>query len=201
MIERALPGGGHSPSRRRLIALGAGAAVGAFAGLAPQRATAGPKLEITSGNVQPAPIAIPDLRIYVLSGWFGMGPLSSGMSALVPRLQRFGLTTYHDWNDQQIIVAMNRLPVTQKIVIVGFSLGANELGWIEGRIKRRINLGVAYDPSKQSPLCTRSAEGEYVQTVTQYDRLICYYNPNPGFTAAPSMSATTLKSTRSTLRT
>src|SRR5712692_8945303 len=50
----------HALSRRRLIVLGAGAAVGAFAGLSPQRAAAVLKLDVTQGNVQPVPIAIPD---------------------------------------------------------------------------------------------------------------------------------------------
>src|SRR5215468_4112887 len=47
-------------SRRRLIMLGAGAAAGALAGLSPQRAGAVLKLDVTQGNVQPVPIAIPD---------------------------------------------------------------------------------------------------------------------------------------------
>src|SRR5262249_45972921 len=47
-------------SRRRLIMLGAGAAAGAFASLSPQRAVAVLKLDVTQGNVQPVPIAIPD---------------------------------------------------------------------------------------------------------------------------------------------
>src|SRR6266853_1930883 len=47
-------------SRRRVIMLGAGAAAGALAGLSPQRAAAVLKLDVTQGNVQPVPIAIPD---------------------------------------------------------------------------------------------------------------------------------------------
>jgi TolB protein len=48
-------------SRRRVIALGAtAAAVGALAGLSPRRASAVLKLDITQGNIQPIPIAIPD---------------------------------------------------------------------------------------------------------------------------------------------
>src|SRR5882757_8065766 len=60
MIQRASAASWHSLSRRRLIMLGAGAAAGALAGLSPQRATAVLKLDITSGNVQPIPIAVPD---------------------------------------------------------------------------------------------------------------------------------------------
>jgi TolB protein len=40
--------------------LGAGAAAGALAGFSPQRAAAVLKLDVTQGNVQPVPIAIPD---------------------------------------------------------------------------------------------------------------------------------------------
>ena len=47
-------------SRRRLITLGGGTAMAALAGLAPQPAAAVLKLDVTQGNVQPVPIAIPD---------------------------------------------------------------------------------------------------------------------------------------------
>jgi TolB protein len=53
----------HSPpssflNRRHVIALGAGAAAGALAGLRP--AAAQLKLDVTQGNIRPMPIAIPD---------------------------------------------------------------------------------------------------------------------------------------------
>src|ERR1700716_2939467 len=60
MIQRASAASWHALSRRRLIMLGGGAAAGALAGLSPQRATAVLKLDVTSGNVQPIPIAVPD---------------------------------------------------------------------------------------------------------------------------------------------
>jgi TolB protein len=47
-------------TRRRLIMLGAGAAVGALIGLSPRRAAAVLKLDVTQGNVQPVPIAVPE---------------------------------------------------------------------------------------------------------------------------------------------
>jgi TolB protein len=49
----------HSVNRRRVLLLGAGAA-GALAGLMPRPASAVLKLDVTQGNVQPLPIAIPD---------------------------------------------------------------------------------------------------------------------------------------------
>src|SRR5258708_24108600 len=47
-------------SRRRAILLGAGATAGALAGLAPRPAAAVLHLDVTQGNVQPIPIALPD---------------------------------------------------------------------------------------------------------------------------------------------
>jgi TolB protein len=60
MIERVSLPNCLALSRRRLITVGAGAAVGVLAGLSPQRAAAVLKLDVTQGNVQPVPIAIPD---------------------------------------------------------------------------------------------------------------------------------------------
>jgi len=47
-------------SRRHLLTLGAGAAAGALAGLLPRPAAAVLKLDVTQGNMQPMPIALPD---------------------------------------------------------------------------------------------------------------------------------------------
>jgi TolB protein len=47
-------------SRRQILALGAGVSAGAFAGLAPRPARAVLRLDVTQGNVQPIPIALPD---------------------------------------------------------------------------------------------------------------------------------------------
>ena len=46
-------------SRRRLMLLGAGAAVGALTGLSAREAAAVLRLDVTQGNVQPLPIALP----------------------------------------------------------------------------------------------------------------------------------------------
>jgi TolB protein len=60
MIERVSLPNCPALSRRRLITVGAGAAVGVLAGLSPQRAAAVLKLDVTQGTIQPVPIAIPD---------------------------------------------------------------------------------------------------------------------------------------------
>src|SRR5215510_10532237 len=58
MVERRPMAG--ALSRRRLITLGGGTAIAALAGLAPRPAAAVLKLDVTQGNIQPVPIAIPD---------------------------------------------------------------------------------------------------------------------------------------------
>jgi TolB protein len=60
MTERVSLPTRRALSRRRMMMLGAGSAAAALTGLAPQRAGAVLKLDVTQGNVQPVPIAIPD---------------------------------------------------------------------------------------------------------------------------------------------
>src|SRR5262245_48808108 len=72
-------------SRRRVIALGVGAAASALAGLSTRRAVAVLKLDVTQGNIQPIPIAIPD---------FASGDPASGRNVsqiITSNLQRSGL--------------------------------------------------------------------------------------------------------------
>jgi len=59
-IVRASASSWHTLSRRRLMMLSAGATAGILAGMSLERATAALKLDITSGNTQPIPIAVPD---------------------------------------------------------------------------------------------------------------------------------------------
>jgi TolB protein len=47
-------------TRRRMLALGAGVTAGAFAGWQPHNAFAQLRLDVTQGNIQPMPIALPD---------------------------------------------------------------------------------------------------------------------------------------------
>jgi TolB protein len=60
MIERASMTSWHFLNRRRLIMLGASAAAGAFVAFSSRRAAAVLRLDVTQGNIQPIPIAIPD---------------------------------------------------------------------------------------------------------------------------------------------
>jgi TolB protein len=75
-------------SRRRLLALGAGLAAGACAGLAPHPAAAVVKLDITQGNVQPIPIALPD---FTGSGLMDPGMARAVTQIIASNLRRSGL--------------------------------------------------------------------------------------------------------------
>ena len=75
-----------SLSRRRLIALGTAAA--AFATLSPRQVAAAVKLDVTQGNIQPVPIALPDF----LGGGLADPALAHGIAQIVAsNLQRSGL--------------------------------------------------------------------------------------------------------------
>ena len=116
------------------------------------------------------------IRSYVFRGQYGYAT-SWGMDQLAKQLNKFGPTFVYNWDDvSYVIPEINKQ--SGKVGVVGFSLGANDLGFINDRVKRRIELGVAYDPSRLSPLVRRTLGGTYIQTVTMYDRLVCYYHPD-----------------------
>jgi TolB protein len=77
-----------SLNRRRVLALGAGAAVGAFAGFSPRPASAVVKLDVTQGNVQPLPIALPD---FLGVGLPDPGAARALTQIITSNLQRSGL--------------------------------------------------------------------------------------------------------------
>ncbi len=75
-------------SRRRVIMLGASAAMGALAGLSARPAAAVLKLDVTQGNVQPVPIALPD---FLGVGLADPGTARSITQIIASNLQRSGL--------------------------------------------------------------------------------------------------------------
>jgi hypothetical protein len=131
---------------------------------------------ITSGEVREKPHEPENgsIRIYVLYGQFGL-PTSTGMYFLAEKLARYGRVSVHQWNDRTIVSDAKRQ--TGKIVIIGFSLGANSTAAIANRLPHVV-LIVAYDPSRLSPLADQ-VKGEFVQHVKPtVRRAICFYNPN-----------------------
>jgi hypothetical protein len=113
-------------------------------------------------------------RIYVLSGQFGR-LISAGMLSLVPRLRPYGEVSFHGFRDNSVIEGILRTPKERKVIVIGYSLGANQLGWIGQwtHDEREIDLGIGYDASRQSPLARNG-----IQVVKGYKRLVCYWNPS-----------------------
>src|SRR5436309_2497986 len=75
-------------TRRRLIALGLTACAGALAAAASDPATAALKLDVTQGNVQPLPIALPDF----IADTQGDAEMARGVSQIIAaNLRRSGL--------------------------------------------------------------------------------------------------------------
>jgi hypothetical protein len=120
------------------------------------------------------------IRIAVMYGQ--VAALSPGMMMLARRLEEFGPVTTFTWGDtnNQLEWIRSGLAI-DRIALVGFSLGANQIGWLDQLlVSERIDLAIAYDPSRQSPL-VRKVGSEYVQTVRRTKRLVCYYNPRTWF--------------------
>lgn len=113
-------------------------------------------------------------RIYVLYGQYGI-LTSYGMYLLAQRLGQFGTVSTHSWNDSSIINSASDL--NSRLALIGYSLGGNATAWAAQHIDRPVDLIVAYDPSRNSPL-VRISDGEYIQTVSgNVKRALCYYNP------------------------
>ena len=111
-------------------------------------------------------------RIFVLMGQGGH-LTSAGMVSFASRLAEYGKTSVHSWNDPAVLPLINK--EKGKVVIPGYSLGANQLGWISLHAKRTIDLGIAYDPSWLSPMVERWG-GKWVQRAPNFKRLIAYRN-------------------------
>jgi dienelactone hydrolase len=112
-------------------------------------------------------------RIYVLYGQYGW-TTSSGMYYLAQSLARYGEVSVHHWDDRTIVQDAKRQ--SGKIVIIGYSLGANSTVAIANKLPR-VDLIVAYDPSRLSPLA-HETNGEFTQHVKpSVRRAICFYNP------------------------
>jgi hypothetical protein len=113
------------------------------------------------------------MRIYVLYGQYGW-TTSSGMYYLAQSVARYGEVSIREWDDRTIVPEARRH--SGKIVIIGFSLGANTTVAIANKLPH-VDLIVAYDPSRLSPL-VHAADGEFTQHVAPtVRRAICFYNP------------------------
>jgi hypothetical protein len=105
---------------------------------------------------------------------------SQGMVMLGGRL---GENTFiYGWDSPEVIIKILwALSRGHKVVVIGYSLGANQLGFISAHIKDMIDLGVAYDPSRYSPLTFEDKYGDHYQTAPNFKRFLCYQNTGAWF--------------------
>lgn len=93
-------------------------------------------------------------RVFVIYGQGGV-LFSTGMSTLANKIAAGGIhrmVTTHSWKDHaRILEEISKLDPTTKIVLVGYSMGANTATYIASQVKRVIHLMVLYDPSKGLP--------------------------------------------------
>lgn len=108
-------------------------------------------------------------RTFVLLGQGGY-LTSPGMVSLAARLPN---ASVHSWDDSSVLHEINQTKA--KVAVVGYSLGANQLGWLSASTAKTIELGVAYDPSRLSPL-VKLIGGKYAQTASRFNRLLCFRN-------------------------
>jgi pimeloyl-ACP methyl ester carboxylesterase len=113
------------------------------------------------------------MRIYVLYGQYGWAT-SSGMYYLAQSLAQYGEVSIHEWDDRTVVPQARRH--SGKVVVIGFSLGANTAVAIANKLPH-VDLLIAYDPSRLSPLVD-VAGGAFTQHVAPtVRRAICFYNP------------------------
>ncbi len=108
------------------------------------------------------------IRTFVFKGQYGFVS-SPGMGALQRRIPNSSL---HEWDDMSVVQKINALPLSVLVALIGYSLGGNRLQDIGEQVKRPIQLGVAYDPSR---LYARVRDGHQIAPPT-YKRFLCYQN-------------------------
>lgn len=124
-----------------------------------------------------------DWLTIVLRGQFG-ALTSAGMDALAAELRPISYTSTHDWDDSRCFAVANSWldrSHRARIVMIGYSLGANGCPYFAQAIRGQVDLIVALDPSRQSPL-TYAKRGYPSRTRFQgvppnVQKTVCYWNP------------------------
>jgi hypothetical protein len=97
------------------------------------------------------------VRTFVLLGQGGT-LTSRGMLTVANEASKYGPVSVHSWYDVNVIPAINR--ETGRVAVFGYSLGANQLGWIGQHVTRKVDLGVAYDPAITADTRWRGADSQ-----------------------------------------
>jgi len=115
-------------------------------------------------------------RIYVIYGQ-GDAFTSGGMVQLASRIRQEwwpkANVTEHVWRTgiAAIVPDIMRLPQDQAVILIGYSLGANDVTMIGNRVMpRMVDLAVCYDPS---------VAGVVEQPGPNIKRLLLYHNLSP----------------------
>lgn len=107
--------------------------------------------------------------LYGIDGWVD----STGMVSLASRLSKMDNTVVRTfpWSDfEQVTREVNEVPVTDKVVLVGYSGGGSRATWIANSARRAINLIIAYDPSPT---------WQVQHLPSRVKKAVCYYNSTP----------------------
>lgn len=107
---------------------------------------------------------------------YGMGGVAfdppAGERQLVSRLKAIKVNTHkspYEWSDiNNIALEVGKIPIIEKIIVGGDSLGANEAPHIAKLVKRNIDLLFGFQPSQW---------GEHVQIPSNVKDAWCIYNP------------------------
>lgn len=78
------------------------------------------------------------------------GPLFSGPMANIAKKTNGKI--YFWWQWPQILNEVNKTPRTTKVAVVGHSMGANALTYIQAKSKRKIDYCGSYDPTVWAPV-------------------------------------------------
>lgn len=116
------------------------------------------------------------IRIFVLLGQGGAAT-SYGMYGLARQLRALSrdiVCTVHGWDDLQAVIRMLPTEPT-RVVMIGFSLGANSCTQIAAMVDRKIALLVAYDASA---LQTGLNGGGIKPIGPNVARTLCYRSTN-----------------------
>jgi len=107
------------------------------------------------------------LKVYVIYGQGGKGPLSAGFILFRNRLTGLGYDVVDSFlwkHPDAIIEDIHNLPKKTKVALLGYSMGANCTTWVASA-GQKIDLICAYDPSVWS----------YVNPIEKnVKRTICY---------------------------
>jgi hypothetical protein len=99
------------------------------------------------------------MKIFIIYGQGGFATSWGMKTVLGAKLAGSGRTiSYWNWNQTKPLVdAIDAVPESEKVAVIGYSLGANDVTWVAcgypgvtNGVRRPIDLAVGYDPTVNS---------------------------------------------------